>query len=166
MKIRGISMVVAAGAALASGSAASGQLVLQDLNSLADFNVNTQAGQHTWLVDGIDHMFQQWFWYRAGGDQFERSIDTIPLIGTQLTDTNFFTDPRPDTLVGLWRDANLRFNIELTVTLRGSTPNSNRSDLAEQIRITNTTTTILPFHFFQYVDLDLNNTIPDRKSVV
>jgi hypothetical protein len=166
MKIqnRGLAMLVAAGAVLAAGTAASGQILLQDLNSSANFNIASQAGQTSWVVDGVNHMFQQWFWYRADGDQFERSIDTLVPIGNQVTDTNPFTDPRPDTLAALWRDGANRFNVELNVTLRGATPGSNRSDITEQIRITNTTTAPLPFHFFQYVDLDLNGT-PQNTSV-
>ncbi len=163
MKHRGLSLSLAAGAVALAGTAASGQLVLQDLNSLADFDIHSQVGQHTWAVDGIDHMYQQWFWFRADGDQFERSIDTLPLLGSFTSDTNPFVDPRPDTFDALWRDNANRFDVELNVTLRGSTANSNRSDIAEQIRITNNTGTFLPFHFFQYVDLDLNNTIPDAS---
>jgi hypothetical protein len=159
MKLNALSMMIAAGAMAAAGSTASAQLLLQDLNSSADFSLNTQAGQHSWRVDGIEHMFQQWFWTRADGDQFERSLDALALVGVQVTDTNPFVDPRPDTFDALYRDP--RFDVELNVTLRGGTAGSNRSDLGEQIRITNTTNTFLPFHFFQYVDLDLNNSIAD-----
>jgi hypothetical protein len=148
-------------AVVAAGSTASAQLVLQDGNSSADFSLNTQAGQHSWVVDGVNHMYQQWFWYRAGSDQFERSLDSLAIVGVQVTDTNPFVDPRPDTLDALYRDP--RFDTELNVSLRGGTPGSNRSDIGEQIRITNTTGGFLPFHFFQYVDLDLNGTIPDTQ---
>ena len=160
---RGLTLSFAAGVIAFGAAGASAQIItLDDLNSTARFNIGSQVGQDTWLVDGVDHMFQQWFWYRADGDQFERSIDTLVPIGNQVTDTNHFTDPRPDTLDALWRDpAGGRFDLEFNATLRGATANSNRSDITEQIRITNNTGTVLPFSFFQYVDLDLNGTIPD-----
>ena len=164
VKHRGLLLSVAAGVISLAAAGASGQIIqLDDLNSTAQFDIGSQAGQFTWLVDGIDHMYQQWFWYRAGGDQAQHSIDTLVPIGNQVTDTNHFTDPRLDTLDALWRDGLGRFDLELNATLRGATPGSNRSDITEQIRITNNTATALPFTFFQYVDLDLNNTIPDTS---
>ncbi len=164
-RTRGFVMSVAAASVLATVAGASAQIVnLSDRNSLARFDVGTQAGQDTWLVDGVDHMYQQWFWVRAGGDQFERSLDTLAPLGLQVTDTNFFSDPAPDTLAAAWREPGLaRYDVELNVTLRGASGGSGRSDITEQIRITNNTNTVLPYSFFQYVDLDLNNTIPDAS---
>lgn len=137
---------------------------LQDLNSDASYDYGTQRGQFAWHINGTNHMFQQWFWYRAGADGFERSIDTIPFVGAQLTDTNPFTDPRPDTLSGLFREQ--RFDLETNFTLRGSADGTVASDITEQIRITNTTAAALPFTFFQYVDLDLNGTPQDTVAQI
>lgn len=161
-KMRGFMLTIAAGTVLAAGAGASGQIFkLQDRNSTANFNIGAQSGQNGWNVDGIDHMFQQWFWYRAGNDGSEHSIDTLVPLASQITDTNHFIDPRPDTLDAVWMDSASRFDLELTVQLRGGTAGSNRSDLGEQIFIFNKTNAPLPFTFFQYVDLDLNNTITD-----
>ena len=102
MTLKAVALTLAAGAVMVAANAASGQLVLQDLNSSADFSLNTQAGQHSWVVDGTNHMYQQWFWFRAGGYQFERSLDALALVGSQVTDTNPFTDPRPDTFAALY----------------------------------------------------------------
>lgn len=157
---------VAGVAASLSSAAALAQPIytLQDLNSDASYNYGTQAGQFSWHINGVNHMFQQWFWYRAGNDGFERSIDTIPFVGAQLTDTNPFSDPRPDTLSGLFREQ--RFDLETNFTLRGSAGGTLASDITEQLRITNTTTAPLPFTFFQYVDLDLNGTPADTVAQI
>src|SRR5262245_46845817 len=112
--------VLAGAAALACGAGASGQIVnIQDGNSSANWDIGSQAGQDTWLVNGVDHMFQQWFWFRAGNDAFERSIDTLVPGGFFVSDTNPFSDPRPDTLASRWFDQGQRFQLELNVTLRG-----------------------------------------------
>src|SRR5437016_1693719 len=102
--------VLAAGfAALVGAAGASAQIFqIDDLNASSRFSLGNQAGQFDWTINGIDHLAQQWFWYRADGDTFERSIDTMALIGANVTDTNPFTDPRPDSLSALYREGQAR----------------------------------------------------------
>ena len=49
---------------------------LTDDNSTAVIEGGSSAGVGTWTIDGTDHMFQQWFWYRVGNTA-EASIDTL-----------------------------------------------------------------------------------------
>lgn len=115
----------------------------------------SQAGMFNWVVDGTDHMFQQWFWFRVGMGP-EVSIDTLALTGTFIGDTNPFDDPAPDTLS--LRYSTPGFDIQPSWTLRGTTPGSGRSDVTESITITNHENFDLPFTFFQYTDFDLGGT--------
>ena len=69
----GLATLIAAGA-FASASA---QLTISDGNSSADLDPTTSAGMRNWVVDGTDHLFQQWFWYRIGGNGGEAAINTI-----------------------------------------------------------------------------------------
>src|SRR5215471_5719398 len=50
---------------------------LTDNNSVAQIDPNGQAGMFSWTVDGVQNLFQQWFWYRVGTNGPENSIDTI-----------------------------------------------------------------------------------------
>ncbi len=43
-------------------------ITLVDHNSSVTIDPDSQAGMHDWVVDGVDHLFQQWFWYRIGSN--------------------------------------------------------------------------------------------------
>ncbi len=128
-----------------------------DGNSLVRIDDSSQAGMMDWVVDGTDHMFQQWFWFRVAGDTQERSIDTLPLLGAASLDTNPFVDPAPDSVAALYGN-NAGLTIQPTWTLRGGRAGSNSSDVTESIVITNHGRTFLDLSFFQYCDFDLNGT--------
>jgi hypothetical protein len=145
------------GGLLAGASAVQAMpLFLGDNNATALIDTQTQAGQFNWMVDGVNHLNKQWFWYRTDAMPQEMSIDTLTQIGAITTDTNPFVDARPDTLDVLYSDPAQRFHIEVGLHLRGGLANSGKSDLAEQISIRNLTNAPLTFHFFQYVDFDLD----------
>ena len=138
---------------------ASASVMLQDANSKAYFDVSSSAGLYEWLVDGTNHMFQQWFWYRVGPAGGEQPISALTLDGGPLvTDTN--NDGFADTLYTRYLGAG--FTIDLWYILAGGAPGSGTSDIGEIIRITNTSATAsLDFHFFQYADFNLNGTPGD-----
>ncbi len=151
--------VVALSLAAVAGSAQGAPLfVLEDHNSTVSFDAGSQAGTFDWLVDGTSHLVQQWFWFRIGNNP-EQSIDTLPLTGASVTDTNPFSDNRPDALFLRYENAGLK--IEPTFILRGANVGSYSSDLAEQIKITNKGTSTITISFFQYADFDLNGTAFD-----
>ncbi len=131
---------------------------LTDKNSVAVFDTASPAGQFDWFVDGVDQMSQQWFWFRVGNNP-EQSLDSLPNTGVLATDTDF--DPGNDTL--LTRYTVPAFEITAQYRLAGGLPGSGTSDLAEQIEIHNLTAAPLDFHFFQYVDFDLNGTPVDSS---
>lgn len=143
------------GAVAALGSPAFAAIhVLSDRNSVVRIDDSSPAGMFDWVVDGTDHLFQQWFWLRVGGDTQERSLDTLTLGGVFATDTNPFTDNRADTLSLLY--VGNGFEILPTYILRGGQNGSNTSDVAEQIAINNTGRETLHISLFQYCDFDLN----------
>lgn len=51
---------------LTGGYSAKADVVLTDLNSVVSIDPSSSWGMHTWTVDGVDQMYQQWFWYRIG----------------------------------------------------------------------------------------------------
>ena len=134
-----------------SGVSFAGTFTLVDGNSIAAFDTSLPDNHYSWEVDGVDHLFQQAFWFRLGTVDPETSLHTLPIDVEGTTDTNF--DGDDDTL--FVRYIGLDFDAEVRYTLDGGAPGSFASDLAEQVSITNTGSIPLDFHFFQYVDFDL-----------
>lgn len=127
-----------------------------DINPFADTNIK---GVNSWICDGANSLFQQWFWYRIGDTGPEASIDTISTPLINASDTDF--DPGDETLNLRYENNILQLN--LTITLIGGDVGSGVSDLMEGIEIINKTDSILDLHFFQYVDFDLGIEFTDES---
>jgi hypothetical protein len=125
---------------------ASGSIVfLKDGNSTASVDVDSPAGMFQWTVDGVNHLNQQWFWYRVGsGPQFP--INTISAAS--------WTQNALNTLNTTY--ANTIFSVNINYTLTGGGTGS--ADIDEGIRIHNFTTAPLTLSFYQYSDFNLLNT--------
>ncbi len=136
-----------------------GAVILTDDNSTATFDLTTTAGMNDWTVDGVDHMYRQWFWYRVGATGPESSLDTLTLDFSGTSDTNF--DGNDETLFTRHIGAGLK--IEVTYLLNGGTVGSGTADITESIEIFNTGSDPLAIHFFQYCDFHLYGTITDAS---
>lgn len=132
-------------------------ITLIDDNSFVEVETETQSGMFTWEVDGVDNMFQQWFWYRVGSTGGETSIDNLVIIVEGTTDPNF--SGNDNNLFIEYQDAAGTFSIEINFFLDGGVAGGGSSDIAETITITNLSDGELDFHFFQYSDFDLNGNI-------
>jgi hypothetical protein len=130
---------------LASAPEAKANFTLTHQNSTFTVNPDAQAGAFDWVVDGVDQLFQQWFWFRIGPTGGESSINTIsaPVVSAAGR-------------VGEITYTGGGIIVDVLYTLTGGTNGSQRSDVAETIQITNTGTSAIDFHFFQYSDFDLN----------
>jgi len=126
-------------------------ITLEDLNSRAQFEPNSADGQFNWVIDGVDYLVKQWFWFRIGPDGGERPVSTLPLTGVKVLDSNFH--PGPDTLFAQYTGEGLLMTLGFVLT--GSHDGSRTSDIAETISIKNISAQPLKLHFFQYVDLNL-----------
>jgi len=136
-------------------------VTLSDQNSSVVIDPMSQSGASLWRVDGVNQLFQQWFWYRTGNDA-EASIDTLTLNSAIVSDTDI--NGFNDHLV-LQYSGN-GFTIRVDYQLTGGSVGSGTADLTENIRIVNTGLKVLDFHFFQYVDFDLNNTKNDDTAKI
>jgi len=140
-----------------AGLATSGRAAtttLQDLNSTVNIDPSSQSGMSDWIVNGTDQLAQQWFWYRTGSTGPESSIDTLPLVSSIASDTNF--NPGFDNLALRYGTASTFF-IDVNYSLQGGSVGSG-SSIAETIKITNNSGSPLDFHFFQYSNYDLGGT--------
>lgn len=151
-------------ALLATAGSSFGQISqLYDRNAYVNINTastNNRIGMDRWEVDGRNHLYNQWFWFRVGDTGPEQRINTLPEIGRSVQDTNPFVDNRPDTFNIRYGTAN-SFYIDVRFSLTGGATNSNTSDILETISITNNSNATLPFRMFQYADFDLNDDIVD-----
>lgn len=136
-------------------------VVLADRNSEVKIDLGSSDGVFSWKVDGVNHLYQQWFWFRVGSTGPERPISDLYLADWHTTNGRR-RDPRDDRLVAMYQDTPVdqdpNFEIDIDLALTGGLPGSGFSDLAETISITNYTSQPLDFHFYQYVDFDLGGT--------
>lgn len=144
-------------------AAQAGTLTISDSNASA--TIMTESGEegvigmNSWIVDGVDMLHQQWFWFRAQGDNSEQSIDNLDLAGESTIDTNGLTtgDFSDDKAVIGYIDPQGRFTIEVEFELTGGGNGSGVSSIVELITITNLDEqNTLDMSFFQYSDFDLN----------
>lgn len=143
--------------------------VLQSGNTIARFDTAHDPqtspnanGMFDWVVDGVDHMHQQWFWFRTGSMQNELPVNSLTLVSDVVSDTD--ADGFGDFLFLRYRGSG--FEIDLRFSLQGGTPGSGVSDMGEQIIIRNTGTQSLSMSFFQYNDADLNGTAVDSSLLI
>jgi len=148
---------------LAVASQAFGSItVLNDGNSQAIIeDAGSLAGMRSWMIDGVENLALQGFWFRTAVMNQEANIGTLALNGRIVTDTNTFADPRPDTLALQYGGDG--FVIETRWTMRGGTSGNFTSDIAETIAIRNMSSVPLVISFFQYSDFDLGGTVNDQS---
>ena len=166
-------LVALTAAVLASSSRTSQAAVitLSNQNSVATFHTQAsdggELGLNTWDVDGTDHMFQQWFWYRTGSQTQENAIDgTGALAHVSSTAIDLDGSAGDDYLQSDYADNETaitpeKFTVQLRYLLTGGAAGSDTSDIVEVIRVKNTGTSTMRFSLFQYVDFDLNQSIGD-----
>jgi hypothetical protein len=160
--IASLILASASATALAGGS---GDVLLQDANSSAIFNSDT--GQVSWVVDGVQNLFDQSFYFRRSTDTREYRVDdsNLGLGGFFASDTNPFIDNRNDTFAALYTDG-AGLEIETTFTLRGGTNGSNTSSISELISISNNSNQSMTISMFQFVDMDLGGDFGDDWAAV
>jgi hypothetical protein len=125
-------------------------IMLTDHNSTVTIDPGSPSGTNSWVIDGTNQLYQQWFWYRIGATP-ESSIDTL---GTP-------TVANPDPTIAIITYSTPQLEVKLTYVLTGGAWGSGQSDLAETIRIWNKGGSAIDFHFFQYSDFDLDGTPGD-----
>lgn len=105
---------------------------------------NPVPGVYSLTVDGVQQIYQQWYWYRIGPAGPESSFDT-------LTQSSIVNTSR--TLLLEYTGAG--FTTDVTYSATGGTLGSKKADLASQVAVTNTTASMMEFHLFEYSDFDL-----------
>jgi hypothetical protein len=155
-----------------SSTASGAILTMNDVNSLFRVEPRDTAngglddrGAFSWQVDGTEHLFRQWFWYREDSTPMthEESIDNdiaLPFMSASLSNTD--SDPGADRL--RLRYQNSVFELVVVYNLIGGAIGSETSTIRETITIRNLTADPLSFHLFEYHDFNLNNTAADDSA--
>lgn len=121
-------------------------------------NGGSGAGSADFILGGADHMFQNWWWFRAGGMTAERGI------ANQVSGA--VTSPNSASLV--YHEAveghgtlEFRFDYTVTETIPGT---AGLVQIAYSIRnLMNSPTDV---NFFSYTDYDLNGTAGDDSATI
>ncbi len=143
---------------MALGSSVLGVAVtLTDENASVVIDPESDAGMSDWVVDGVDHLEKQWFYFRVG-DGPEQPLNALPLVDMVVSDGGF-GDPNPERVV--MRYADQRIMVTIGYVLTGSNPGEGFSHINEDISIDNLTREPLDVSFFQYSDFDLAGTARD-----
>ena len=159
MRAVGLAVVLAAAVCTAPGPVQAHDLTTSDNNSTITVDPHSQSGLHIWEVDGVDHMFQEWFWGRVTDGGAELSLD--PSGGTGLL-TEELLGPSGLHLVYDIGDG----TVDVLYLLTGGGLNSGISTLEERVTLTNLgTSEDIGGYVFAYTDFDLSATIGDDSAV-
>jgi hypothetical protein len=132
---------------------------ITDEGSTASFDLGDGSGMFRWQIGEVEHIAQQWFWYRTGTAEQEVPIDTLGNRFYGTTDANF--DGDHETLYVRYENGQLR--VTVMFVLNGTEAGNPSADIAESIQITNLTAGSLDLHFFQFCDFDLGGTATDQS---
>ena len=116
--------------------------VLSSGNSSIQVDLN--GGVYNWMVDGVNQLSQQWFYYRLGNSTGENPLQNI-------------SSPAINSSSATSVDATYTgssYSVRTAYQLTGQANGSGRANLSETIVLRNTSTTD-HFYFFQYSDFDL-----------
>ena len=137
---------------LAALQAQATSYLLANKNSSLGLDAGTSAGINSWVVDGIDQLNQQWFWFRvgSGGPQYDL---------TAITATPFVSVSGSGNQLTAWyTNGAASYGVRLDLTLAGQASGSGKSGLTETVRVFNySSSAALDFHLFMYSDFTLRS---------
>jgi len=132
------------------------EIDLTDLNATVHLDLTDGAGMDEWVVDGVDHLNTQWFYYRIGGGA-TAPIHSLPLLSRSISDGNF--NPGDDRVVVAYGDAVVRITVDFSLT--GGAAGTGAAAIDEVITVLNMGASPLDVTLYQYADFDLGGTAAD-----
>ncbi len=118
-------------------------------------NTNGGLGDLRTATGAVEHLFQNWFWYRAGADTREYALSN-QVVGSAFGNRArlVYQEPSND---GATANA-LRVEIEYTVSDLTSVGRPDTAEVVVAFKVQNLTANTLVVQFFNYNDLDLGAT--------
>ncbi|MEQ9455522.1 MAG: hypothetical protein RLN76_13135 [Phycisphaeraceae bacterium] len=142
-----ISLILSALCLLLATTPAPAQTLVSN-NSTFTVDPTRQDMAYSWIVDGREQLREISNWYRVSGQTNETSVHTMLFGGASQSG--------PDSVSYAFTNTQFNFNIDITFTVIGGALLSGYSQMGEEVLITNNGSTPLNIHFFEYVDLDLD----------
>ena len=136
---------------------------LKDKNSVVNFDTKSSMGMSDWIIDGTDHLYEQWFYYRIGDGGPAAPISDLNVDFEKASDID--ADPGDEHLSLLYSDPLGKFTIELTFGLAGGGVGSG-ADISEVVTVFNKSGDPLDFNLFQYTDFELGGFLLGDDTVV
>lgn len=136
---------------------------LTHLNSNFKIDTSSQTIGYEWNVDNRQHLNELSNWFRVGNAAIQPVTDPNGLNG--LIKTGEMLIGTNQLLVN-WADPSGRFELDIEFTVIGNAHGSGLSTFGESIKITNTSQSPLEFHFYEYIDLDLDQSPNDDTLLV
>ncbi|NLN75088.1 MAG: DUF11 domain-containing protein [Armatimonadetes bacterium] len=124
-------------------------------NSSASIDPTSNVGMTSWVIDGINQVGSQWWYYRIGDSQ-QQPINQLAT--PQVTQT------APNMIDILYSGPTV--DVILRYVLSGGSPGSGNSTMAESVRVRNKTSETIDFHLFEFTDLNLNDTPGDDSAAL
>jgi len=122
-------------------------ITLQNNNSRTQIDPTSSAGQFNWIVDGTNHLAQQWFWIKVGaGSATPISSLSAPAIVSQTV--NSVTLSYTGTGSGVM--------VQTTFTVNGGVTGSGVSGIPISISVSNLSAAATNISVFQFANFDLN----------
>jgi hypothetical protein len=112
-------------------------------------------GISDWLVDGINQLNYQWFYYSVGAG----TVNSIDTISPWTAPTFVNSQPNP-FLTETY--ANSTLSVKTTYQLQGASALSGRAGLETTINLENLSGAAQTFHLYQYSDFDLGNVLGNQ----
>ena len=114
------------------------------------------AGMNSWVVDGVNQMAQQWFWYRVGAAGPESDLTALgaPVISQAFPQQLAVTYSSP------------QYSVRVSYLLAGGAAGSGNSGFTESVTLFNNTAAPVAFHFFEYTRLNLLSTVGGQSVTI
>jgi hypothetical protein len=141
---------------LIGGSVAQSGAQITNLTSQnSSLQLNLGGGVSDWLVEGVNQLNEQWFYYSIGSGPVN-SIDTIsspsaPTISHGVSPTLRTTY------------ANSQVSVQTQYTLQGQLPGTGLSSLGTTLTLSNPEGVSNTFHFYQYSDFGLGGSSANQS---
>ncbi len=121
-------------------------------------NGGSGSGSADFIVGGTDHLFQNWWWFRAGGMTSERALANQ--VHGAVTSPNSASLIYHEAVEG-HGTLEFRFDYTVTETIPGT---AGLVQIAYSIR--NLMNQATELNFFSYTDYDLNGTASDDQATI
>jgi MYXO-CTERM domain-containing protein len=157
-----ITLLTALGVSVAEGALATPTSIVHLDSEVVIDPEGTPEGAQSWNVKGlgIDHLQQEWFWFRVGSDTAQ-SITDLSLIDTTLS-----LDGDEVTYTFENDTSGSAFMLELSLRLQSDLDPNEPDRLIETIIVTagDNGDSEIDLHLFEYSDFDLEGDASDQEA--